>query len=78
MDKQITIIAAQPIQYMAPLWQVDLLGPKLNVESLEWLNEQPISIVASNVQGWPPFSHLVEVEVEIEGTWQYLALAQGA
>ena len=79
MEKQatITIVAAQPISYTAPLWQVDVIGPPLNAESLEWLNEQSISIVASHVQGWYPYSHICEDEVEIEGTWQYLALAQG-
>lgn len=82
MEKQaaITIVAAQSIQYMPPLWQIDLQGPPLNAESLEWLNTKDWRELQeeSPLLGWSPYNTIVEVDTEIEGTWQYLALAQGA
>ncbi len=78
MTKQLTITAAQPISYTGPQWLVEKTGPPLPPREITWLNAQPFSVIASHVQGWYPFSHIVEVEMEIDGTWQFLALAKGA
>jgi hypothetical protein len=79
MEKQgaITITAAQPISHTPPQWLIEKTGPPLSDDDIKWLNGQDFSVVASHVQGWYPYGHIIEIETEIDGTWQYLALAKG-